>query len=133
MGRGEQPTEPAKVGIAQQCAAPGRALTQAMRVGAEQAAEVRARLRSLERADAAVPDSGVRAKAMRHGSIEVTGRDPVRAVSYRLARRAAARPAVVPGGIALRSGRARRRAVRPSRPCPMMSMYGYSTRRCALS
>jgi hypothetical protein len=137
MGRGREPTGPDRARIGRQSAEPAgraRALTPALRVSVLPAVAVRATLLHLERLDAAAtPDSGVRRTAMRPGPSERSGRDPSLVVSYGVVPRAAVRLAAVRVGVALRSGQASRRAIRPNRPCPRMLMYGCSTRRCVLS
>lgn len=136
MGRGQEPTGPARARIARQSAEPAgraRALTPALRVSVLPAGAVRATLLHLERADAMAPDNDARRKAMRPGPSDRSGRDRSLAVSYGVVPRAAVRLAAVRVVVALRSGQASRRMIRPNRPCPRMLMYGCSTHRCVLS
>jgi hypothetical protein len=136
MGRGQELTGRARARIARQGAeAAGRApaLIPALRVRVLPAGAVRATLLNLERAVAMAPDSDARRKAMWPGPSDRSGRDRSLAVSYGGVPRAAVRLAAVRLVVALRSGQASRRTIRPNRPCPRMLMYGCSTHRCVLS
>jgi hypothetical protein len=70
---------------------------------------------------------------MRPGPSDRSGRDRSLAVSYGVVPRAAVRLAAVRVVVALRSGQASRRVIRPNRLYPRMLMYGCSTHRCVLS
>jgi hypothetical protein len=134
--RGQEQTGPARARIARQSAEPAgraRALTPGLRVSVVPVVVVRARPLHLERADAGLPDRGVRTSATLRGSTGLSGRDPSPAVSYGVMPRAAIRLAAAPVAVALRSDQASRRAIRLNLPCPRTLMYGCSIHRCVLS